>query len=152
IDEMAKNEGLLKRWLKNWYASTHGYTFQMTSIAKRCAPESEISAFVPTMFRNLSDELADEFSKTPHHHLRHRILERAGTRYELERAPVDPERETEAFQLQGYRTGVSCIPDPMYALGNVYGIEANWVLETPKLSAQLRSIGFDAKDTESTDL
>src|SRR5690606_717287 len=75
IDEMAKNEGLLKRWLKNWYASTHGYTFQMTSIAKRCAPESEISAFVPTMFRNLSDELADEFSKTPHHHLRHRILE-----------------------------------------------------------------------------
>ena len=151
LDEMMREPAgtMFGVWSKNWYGSTHGYTFQMTSIAQRLAPESDISAYTPTVFKNLSDELADEFTKTAHHVLRYRVLTRAGVSYDVPTGVDNPDMVTEAFGLSNFRSGVAALADPMYALGNVYGIEANWVLETPKLAGRLREKGFDEKSIES---
>lgn len=139
-------------WCKNWYGSCTGYTFQMTAIAQRLAPESDISAYTPAIFRNLSDELADQFSKTAHHVLRYRILERAGTSFDVPKGADDPDMLTESFALHNFRTAVTTLRTPMYALGSVYGVEANWVKETPLLAHELRKAGYDSRVVESFDV
>jgi hypothetical protein len=136
-------------WCKNWYGSSTGYTYQMTAVAQRLAPESDISAYTPAIFRNLSDEIADQYSRTPHHVLRYRILERAGSSYDVPRGADDPDMLTESFALHNFRTALSTLASPMYALGSVYGVEGNWVRETPLLDAQLRQAGYDSRVVES---
>jgi hypothetical protein len=121
----------------------------MTAIAQRLAPESDISAYTPAIFRNLSDEIADQYSRTPHHVLRYRILERAGTSFDVPRGADDPDMLTESFALHNFRTALTTLPTPMYALGSVYGVEANWVKETPLLDEQLRAAGYDSRVVES---
>ncbi len=152
VQMMDQRAEVFRHWSKNWYASTHGYTFQMTSIAQRLAPESDISVYTPTVFRNLSDELADEFSKTPHHRLRYRILEGVGCSYDVWTGARDPDIVTEAFALLNLRTAMASQPSAYWALGSVYGVEANWVLETPKLARLLGRAGYDTTMYESYEL
>ena len=139
-------------WCKNWYGSSTGYTFQMTAVAQRLAPEADIAAYTPAIFRNLSDELADQMSKTPHHVLRYRILERAGTSFDVPNGAEDPKMLTESYVLHNLRSALAGMPTPMYALGNVYGVEANWVRESPLLAEELRAAGYDSHVVESFDL
>jgi hypothetical protein len=134
LDDLASDTTLrgYRVFLKNWYAMASGIAEFLMSIAQRAT-----TAMRGEIHENLSDEL---FSGTPHIDLRARVLEGAGTRFDERTAIEDPDICTETLGLINWRAAASLLPNPCYALGLFYSIEANWQYESRRHLQALRKL------------
>lgn len=134
LDDLSNDAGLrgYRVFLKNWYAMASGLAEFLMAVAQRASP-----AMRGEIHENLSDEL---FSGTPHIDLRARVLEGAGTRFDEHTAIDDPEICTETLGLINWRAAASLLPNPCYALGLFYSIEANWHYESRRHLDALRKL------------
>ena len=129
-------------YTKNWYGSTHGFTTQLISLAQRCNGKPQFAA----AFMEVLENLQDEFGEGSHPEMRSRWPKRIGLDYSPENSMTDADQLTESFALQNFRTGLSCLTDPSYALGSFYSIEAIFPGVCRRLYSTLRGRGFDEED------
>jgi pyrroloquinoline quinone (PQQ) biosynthesis protein C len=131
-------------YTKNWFGSTHGFAQQLLSLCQRCREKIQIVVL---------ENVAEEFGVIEHEALRQRFVERiGGSRFDPQRALDDPDQMTESFSLANYRTGISTLKNPSFALGSFYSIEAIFPPVCRRLLVNLRKRGFDEYSLESFSL
>lgn len=135
LDQVAAHEDIrgLIIYTKNWFGSTNGFTEQMIALSQRCN-----NMVRHVVVRNLLDELEG----TTHDALRVRYLEHIGLRYDAMRAHEDPDLLTEAFSVLNFRTALSSLNNPSFALGSFYSIESVFSMVCRRLLHGLRKRGF----------
>ena len=130
-------------YAKNWYTSTHGFEEQLISTLHRASRQVR-----QMLYANLGDELGAD--AVPHVELRAWTLQNFDVAYDPDDAGVlgegsafsDPDTFTEAFALSNARTVFSQMPDPAYALGCFYTIEACFPSVCRRILALLRRRGI----------
>jgi hypothetical protein len=130
-------------YAKNWYTSTHGFEEQLISTLHRASRQVR-----QMLYANLGDELGAD--ALPHAELRARTLQNFDVAYDPDDAGVlgdgsafvDPDILTEAFAVSNVRTVFSQMPDPAYALGCFYTIEACFPSVCRRILALLRHRGI----------
>ncbi|GAC1351016.1 MAG: hypothetical protein NVS3B20_00490 [Polyangiales bacterium] len=127
-------------YTKNWYSSTHGFTKQLFSMVRHCHGIQEFSLILNAGLENINEECDPQ---TPHYEMRARWLNRLGVEYSPSSAIKDADQTTEAISLQNFRTGLSNLFDPTYALGSFYTIEAGFPGVCRRMYAGLSARGFD---------
>jgi pyrroloquinoline quinone (PQQ) biosynthesis protein C len=126
IDEIGNSEswkGLLL-YSKNWVVTAYGFLEQLALLLQHCQGDAR---------HIVQENIADEFEGTPHPILRNRFLQRIGIQYHPIRALEDEDYLVEAMSVLNFRTGISSLNDPYYALGSFYTVEAVFCLISGRL-------------------
>ena len=141
IDAIAARGRLedLVLYSKNWMVTAHGFIEQLASLLPHCSAAQR---------RIVQENISDEFQGTPHPELRERYLRRIGVDYSPLAALEDPHYLTEAMSILNYRTGVTTLSDPFYALGSFYSVESVFCLISEKLVRALPRFGLNELDYE----
>ena len=145
LEEISEAHGLegLIVFAKNWMTSTQGFLTQLIALAQRCALDTRL-----VVLRNILDEM----SGPTHEHLRARFVAKLGLEYDPARGlstyepglREDPLLVTSSFSLVNFRACVTALPNPAYALGSFYTIEASFLRVCRILLGALRRRdGFD---------
>jgi Iron-containing redox enzyme len=137
----------LRMYARNWYTSTHGFEEQLISILKRSSYQVR-----QLLFANLADEL--DTNGFAHVELRAATLRNFGVDHNPDRGGVldhgaafaDPDVVTDAFAVSNVRTAFSLLPDPAFALGCFYSIEACFPAVCRRILTLLRRRGSTEQD------
>jgi pyrroloquinoline quinone (PQQ) biosynthesis protein C len=129
----------LRLWAKNWFASSHGFTRQLTGIALRCARDDQPA---------LSHALAEEFEGTRHYDLRKQFLDYLELPSSTQDVLGDREYLPECLGLQSFRCIVASWNPAEYAVGAYLSIEGNWAVEAGELVRVLADAGITGKPVE----
>lgn len=134
-----KDGRALRLWAKNWFASSHGFTRQLTGVALRSHRDDQPA---------LAHALAEEFQGTRHYDLRKQFLDYLGLSTANQIALSDPEYLPECLALTSYRCVVASWKPADYAIGAYTSIEGNWAIEAGKLVEAFAAAGITGKPVE----
>lgn len=141
IDEISAKGDLkgLVLYAKNWIVTAYGFVEQLAGLFQHCQGRFR---------RVVQENIADEFRDTPHPELRERFLKRIGVHYDPIAALEDPDYLVEAMSVLNFRTGVTKMSNPYYALGSFYSVEAVFSLVSHKLTQGLPGFGLEKESYE----
>jgi pyrroloquinoline quinone (PQQ) biosynthesis protein C len=125
---------------KNWEAHVFGFVHQLVSLTQRTT--GPLQKMVAKM-------IVEEFlPAVDHDNLRGRLMERIGLDVSKLDRLGDPDITTESLSVMNYRTAVTLVPNPYFALGSFYSIEAAFPDVCARMLVSLRRQGFDEHSLE----
>jgi len=141
IDEIGKIHewSHLILYAKNWMVTAYGFVEQLAAVFQHC--NGQIRKVV-------QENISDEFSNTPHRELRERFLKRIQVNFQPLEVLRDSDYLIEAISVLNYRTAVSHLRRPFYALGSFYSVEGVFSLISAKLTRTLPRFGLEEKSYE----
>ncbi len=141
IDEIGKNNdwSALSIYSKNFTVTAYGFTEQLALLYRHTQDKTR---------QIVQENISDEFDKTPHPELRSRFNRRTGTAFIPEQIFEDEDYLIEAVSVLNFRTGISSLHYPYYALGSFYTVEAVFSLISEKLNNILPNFKLDEEAVE----
>jgi pyrroloquinoline quinone (PQQ) biosynthesis protein C len=141
IDEIGNNKDwtALSLYSKNFTVTAYGFTEQLALLYRNCHDKTR---------QIVQENISDEFDKTPHPELRNRFNRRTGTDFIPKQIFEDEDYLIEAISVLNFRTGISSLNYPYYALGSFYSVEAVFSLVSEKLNNILPNFKLDEEAIE----